>query len=204
MNFDFLKGCKLENSELQWMYEVIAAELEKAEWRYFRNPQECGIILRGTAEKICRIYNTYFEVGYPKEASLEEFLCYTDNEQHNVLVSRFLSVIRKEQRDRLNKLRVLGDDCVWGEEAPDQGMSFEDRMSQNAKRMMETMMEALKEMCTKINKLDGICEKAFREEALPEQREQIIAEIEREKEAREQEKKKEKKTWFSRIFASRD
>lgn len=204
MNFDFLKGCKLENSELQGMYEVIAAELEKAEWRYFRNPQECGIILRGTAEKICRIYNTYFEVGYPKEASLEEFLCYTDNEQHNVLVSRFLSVIRKEQRDRLNKLRVLGDDCVWGEEAPDQGMSFEDRMSQNAKRMMETMMEALKEMCTKINKLDGIREKAFREESLPEQREQIMAEIEREKEAREQEKRKEKKTWFSRIFASRD
>ena len=200
MNFDFLKDCKMESPELQGMYEIICAELEKAEWRYFRKPQECGIILRGTAEKICRIYNTYYEVGYPKEASLEEFLCYTDSDQHNVLVSRFLSVVRKEQRDRLNKLRVLGDDCIWGEEAPDQGMTFEDRMSQNAKRMMETMMEALKEMCTKINKCEDIQDRVFREETLPEQREQILEEIEREK----KEQEKEKKTWFRRIFTGRD
>ncbi len=35
------------------------------------------------------------------------------------MVSRFLSVVRKEQRPA-NRLRVLGDDCIWGEEAPDQ------------------------------------------------------------------------------------
>lgn len=200
MNFDFLKECKMESPELQGMYEAVSAELEKAEWRYFRKPQECGILLRGTAENICRIYNTYYEVGYPKEASLEDFLCYTDNDAHNVLVSRFLSVLRKEQRDRLNKLRVLGDDCIWGEEAPDQSMSFQDRMSQNARRMMETMMEALKEMCMKINKREDIQDRVFHEEILPEQREQILAEIEREQ---KEHVEKEKKTWFRRIFTGR-
>ena len=63
-----------------------------------------------------------------------------------------MSVVRKEQRDRLNKLRVLGDDCIWGEEAPDQGMTLKDRMGQNARHMMETMMEVTKDMCEKINK----------------------------------------------------
>ena len=49
MNFDFLKECKMESAELQTMYDTISAELEKAEWKYWRNPQECGIIVRGVA-----------------------------------------------------------------------------------------------------------------------------------------------------------
>lgn len=171
MNFDFIKECKMESAQLQEMYKEVADELEKAEWCYWSKPQECGIILRGVAERICRIYNTYYQVGYPEEASLEEFLCYTDNDAHNAMVSRFLSVVRKEQRDRLNKLRVLGDDCIWGEEGDNRGMTFEDRMSQNVKRMMETMMEATKDMCGKINKRDDVLDKSFLEEALPQQRE---------------------------------
>lgn len=131
MNFEFIRECRLESDELQAMYDNVLQELERAEHYYWRKPQECGIILRQTTERICRIYNTYYQIGYPGNASLEEFLCYTDENEHNVMVSRFLSVVRKEQRDRLNKLRVLGDDCIWGEEAPDQGMTFEDRMGQN-------------------------------------------------------------------------
>ena len=88
------------------------------------------------------------------------------------MVSRFLSVVRKEQRDRLNKLRVLGDDCIWGEEAPDQGMTFEDRMGQNARHMMETMMEVTKDMCEKINKRNDVFDEFFLEEALPETKEE--------------------------------
>lgn len=80
-----------------------------------------------TAERICRFYNDYYEIGFPEGTLLEEFLCYTDKEEHNVLVSRFFSMV-KDQRDRLNKLRVLGDDCIWGEEGPDRGMEFCDRM----------------------------------------------------------------------------
>ena len=124
MNFEFIRECRLESDELQAMYDNVLQELERAEHYYWRKPQECGIILRQTTERICRIYNTYYQIGYPGNASLEEFLCYTDENEHNVMVSRFLSVVRKEQRDRLNKLRVLGDDCIWGEEAPDQGLSL--------------------------------------------------------------------------------
>lgn len=190
MNFEFLKECRMESPKLQEMYETISEELERAEWCYWKNPQECGIILRGTAERICRVYNAYYQVGCPAEISLEGFLCYTDDDGHNAMVSRFLSVVRKEQRDRLNKLRVLGDDCVLGENAPDQGMTFEDRMSQNAKRMMDTMMEVLKDMCGKINKRDDIQDRSFSEEALPEQKEQTV------EEESEEQKTEEKKSWF--------
>ena len=172
MNFEFIRECRLESDELQAMYDNVLQELERAEHYYWRKPQECGIILRQTTERICRIYNTYYQIGYPQNASLEEFLCYTDENEHNVMVSRFLSVVRKEQRDRLNKLRVLGDDCIWGEEAPDQGMTFEDRMGQNARHMMETMMEVTKDMCEKINKRDDVFDEFFLEEALPETKEE--------------------------------
>lgn len=172
MNFEFLKECRLESPEIQTMYEVLSRNLEKAEWCYWEKPRECGMLLRESAEQICRIYNTYYDAGFPGETALEEFLCYTDDDAHNVMVSRFLSVVRKEQRDRLTKLRVLGDDCVLGEAGPDQGMSFEDRMSQNAKRMMETMMDVTKDMCEKINKRDDVSDEFFYEEALPVSREQ--------------------------------
>ena len=198
MNFDFLKECKLESPELQGMYDTISAELEKAEWKYWRNPQECGVILRGVAEKICRVYNLYYEIGCPKMYSLEEFLCYTDDEAHNALVSRFLSTVRKEQRDRLNKLRMLGDDCIWGENAPVRGMSFDDRMAQNAKKMMETVMEVLKEMCEKINKRDDVYDEFFLEIGLPEKREDVVAEKEN------QRKTTEKKSWFGRLLSRKD
>ena len=33
--------------------------------------------------------NDYYEIGFPEGTLLEEFLCYTDKEEHNVLVSRF-------------------------------------------------------------------------------------------------------------------
>lgn len=180
MNFEFIKECKPESPELKERYEAVSGALEKAQWQYWRKPQECGIILRGVAEQICRIYNSYYEVGYPVEASLEDFLCYTDDDTHNAMVSRFLSVVRKEQRDRLNKLRVLGDDCIWGEEGEDRGMTFEDRMSQNVKRMMETMMEVTKDMCEKINKRNDISDESFLEEALPESRQQVAKEQEAE------------------------
>lgn len=198
MNFDFLKECRMESPELQEMYDTISAELEKAEWKYWRAPQECGVILRGVAEKICRVYNLYYDIGCPKMYSLEEFLCYTEDEAHNALVSRFLSTVRKEQRDRLNKLRVLGDDCIWGEDAPDQGMTFDDRMSQNAKKMMETVMEVLKEMCEKINKRDDVYDEVFLEIGLPEKKEDILVKNEG------QGKPAEKKSWLNRLFSKKE
>lgn len=174
MNFDFLKACNVDTEELQKIYNAIIDELENAEIKYWSDPQKCGILLRSVAEKVCRIYNIYFEIGCPKNYSLEEFLCYTNDDAHNALVSRFLSGVRKEQRDRLNKLRVLGDDCIWGEDAPDQGMTLEDRMAQNAKRMMEIMMETLKEMCARIHKRTDLAKRTFLESDLPEKKAKIV------------------------------
>lgn len=174
MNFDFLRECNAQTEELQKIYNAIIDELESAEIKYWSEPQKSGILLRGVAEKICRIYNIYFEIGCPKNYSLEDFLCYTNDDAHNALVSRFLSGVRKEQRDRLNKLRVLGDDCIWGEDAPNQGMSLEDRMGQNVKRMMETMMETLKDMCIRIHKRTDWAGRTFLESELPGQKKEPV------------------------------
>jgi len=61
MNFEFIRECRLESDELQTMYDNVLQELERAEHYYWRKPQECGIILRQTTERICRIYNTYYQ-----------------------------------------------------------------------------------------------------------------------------------------------
>ena len=94
-------------------------------------------------------------------------MCYTDSDEHNVMVSYFLSSVRKEQRDRLNKLRVLGDDCISGTEGPDRGMRYEDRMAQNAGKMLDIMMEVIKEMCRKINGRTDVDDYWVYEDRLP-------------------------------------
>lgn len=167
MNFIFLNKCEIDDPGLREAYHVILRELEHAEELYWEDPQQCGILLRSTAERICRIYNECYELGFGAKASLKEYLCYSDDEVHNVKVSRFLSVVRKEQRDRLNKLRVLGDDCIEGKNKADQSMESEDQMIRNVKRMMETMVCALKDMCIKINGSKGLEDLRFSEEALP-------------------------------------
>lgn len=195
MNFDFLKTGGTQDDVLRDMFDSASEKLAQAEWHYWRNPQECGILLRDTAEQVCRIYNYYYQVGYPKEASLEEYLCYTDDDTHNAKVSLFLSVLRKEQRDRLNKLRVYGDDCVLGHGAPDRGMTFEDRMAQNARRMMETITEVLKEMCRRIEKRTDVDCEMFSEERLPESYESVFGAD------RDGEKKKTPgKSWLGNLF----
>ena len=63
MNFEFIRERRLESDELQAMYDNVLQELERAEHYYWRKPQECGIILRQTTERICRIYNTYYQIS---------------------------------------------------------------------------------------------------------------------------------------------
>jgi hypothetical protein len=167
MNFDFLEECEVTDATLQKLYQSLSEKLKKAENLYHTNPQQSGIFLREAAELICRIYNAYYEIGFAADTSLEEFLCYTDSDAHNANVSRFLSAVRKEQRDRLNRLRTLGDDCIWGDAAPSQGMTLQDRMSQNARRMMETMMACLKVMCQSINGRTDLNELTFCDNILP-------------------------------------
>ncbi len=182
MNYAFMMEGEFPDETVRDSYAQIAGELEEAERLYWNHPRECGIMLRNISEHICRFYNDYYSIGFPAEATLEGFLCYTGEDSQNVMVSRFLSSVRKEQRDRLNKLRVIGDDCLMGMDGPDRGMRYEDRMAQNAEKMLDAMMEVVKEMCRKINgrtdvedyrvckeKLAGYCEE--KEESVRETRE---------------------------------
>ena len=160
MNFDFMMECEIKDPKIKAAYDEIYKELVDAEAHYWKEPQQSGILFRKTAERICRFYNDYYEIGFPEGTLLEEFLCYTDKEEHNVLVSRFFSMV-KDQRDRLNKLRVLGDDCIWGEEGPDRAMEFCDRMAQDAEKMADAMMEVIKDMCRHFNGRTDVDDRLF-------------------------------------------
>lgn len=170
MNFDFILESGTKDAGREQRYREIYRLIDEAEHIYWAQPRECGLLLRRAALAICFVYNECYELGFRDTAELEEFLCYTGDEAHNSMVSLFLSVARKEQRDRLNKLRVLGDDCVLGEAAPSRGMLLQERMAQNARRMMETILTATADMCNRLDAsgFDTDCME-FDEEALPDQ-----------------------------------
>lgn len=192
MNFDFMMECEIKDPKIKAAYDEIYKELVDAEAHYWKEPQQSGILFRKTAERICRFYNDYYEIGFPEGTLLEEFLCYTDKEEHNVLVSRFFSMV-KDQRDRLNKLRVLGDDCIWGEEGPDRGMEFCDRMAQDAEKMADAMMEVIKDMCRHFNGRTDVDDRLFYIDWVPDYSEE-------ERFPKKEEVKKRRLSIFSRFF----
>lgn len=69
--------------------------------------------------------------------------------------------MRKEQRDRLEWLRVWGDECVFMEENPDQIRHNADKLYLNVKKMMVYMMEATKEMCLRIDHMENLQEEVL-------------------------------------------
>lgn len=192
MNFIFLNKCEIEDPWLRSEYETIYGELQHAQELYWQEPRQCGILLRAAAERICRIYNKRYEVGFGAEAGLKEYLCYSEDEEHNARVSCFLSVVRKEQRDRLNKLRVLGDCCMDGTDSAGRMPESESRMPENAKRMMETMVITLRDMCEKINGSTELKDVMFSEEEIPF------------KPCPEAEPKPEKKPFLSHLFKNKN
>lgn len=97
MNFDYIKEAEPSTDDLRQLYDSLYQNLEKAEELYWTKPQRCGMMLRKATEKICRIYNGYYEINFPESATLEEYLCYTGDDDHNAMVSRFLSVVRKSR-----------------------------------------------------------------------------------------------------------
>lgn len=195
MNFDFMMECEIKDPKIKAAYDEIYKELVDAEAHYWKEPQQSGILFRKTAERICRFYNDYYEIGFPEGTLLEEFLCYTDKEEHNVLVSRFFSMV-KDQRDRLNKLRVLGDDWIWGEEGPDRGMEFCDRMAQDAEKMADAMMEVIKDMCRHFNGRTDVDDRLFYIDWVPDYSEE-------ERFPKKEEAKKRRLSIFSRFFGGK-
>lgn len=186
MNFDYIQEAKPETEELQNLYAALYRNLEKAEEIYWGEPQKCGMMLRKATEKICRIYNSYYGIGFSKAASLEDYLCYTDNSQHNMMVSRFLSVVRTEQRDRLEWLRVWGDECVFMDENPEEILRNPDKLYLSVKKMMVHMLGATREMCKRLNHMENLEDWVFEDHILPgyvSEEEQIAIEKQRKKES---------------------
>lgn len=169
MNFDFILECETSDEKRKKQYEEIYRLIDEAEHIYWVDKSGCAELLCKAAEQICFAYNDRYEVGFGPDTKLENFLCYSGGEADNVMVSRFLSVVRKEQRDRLNKLRVLGEDCSLDEAAPDKGMTLEERMEQNVRRMMETMMIVAADMCNRLENKETLKlgKLEFSEEVLP-------------------------------------
>ena len=157
----------METVELQEQYEALYRDLKRAQELYWSEPQKCGMLLRLATERICHIYNCYYEIGFAESAVLEDFLCYTDQAEHNVMVSRFLSVVRSEQRDRLEWLRVWGDECIFMDENPEEIARNQDKLYMNVKKMMVHMLDATREMCEKINHRTDLRGRTFDETILP-------------------------------------
>lgn len=51
---------------------------------------------------------------------------------------------------------------VSGEEGPDRGMEFCDRMAQDAEKMADAMMEVIKDMCRHFNGRTDVDDRFFR------------------------------------------
>ena len=176
MNFDYIKEAEPSTDDLRQLYDSLYQNLEKAEELYWTKPQRCGMMLRRATEKICRIYN-----------------------DHNAMGSRFLSVVRKEQRDRLEWLRVWGDECVFMEENPDQIRHNADKLYLNVKKMMVYMMEATKEMCTRIDHMENLQGRSFADDILPGyQSEEELEALE------EQRQKEQRKSFWSSLFGKKE
>lgn len=192
MNFDYILNAKPKNEELSALYQALYKDIEQAEKLYWNEPQKSGMLLRKATKKICQIYNCYYEIGFARNVLLEDYLCYTEDDKHNVLVSRFLSSVRKEQRDRLEWLRVWGDECIFMEANPEEIAKSEDRLYLNVKKMMAHMIEATREMCERLDNMEGLEKKFFDERILPGYlTEEELMELE------EKRKKEEKRGFFS-------
>lgn len=167
MNFEYILNAEPKSEELAELYQTLYKTIEKAEKLYWNEPQKSGMLLRRAAKKICQIYNCYYEIGFAKSALLEDYLCYTEDDAHNVLVSRFLSSVRQEQRDRLEWLRVWGDECIFMEENPEEIAKCEDKLYLNVKKMMTHMIDATREMCERLNGMKDLADRVFDEKILP-------------------------------------
>ena len=57
-------------------------------------------------EKICRIYNGYYEIHFPESATLEDYLCYTGDDDHNAMVRAMNVFLWRKIRIRSGIMRI--------------------------------------------------------------------------------------------------
>lgn len=176
INFEFFKECVNEDSFLQRKYNEINELLECAEAQYWEQPIECAKALRKIAEDICHVYNQFYKVGMEQEDSIESYLCYGDEDEHNRSVSFFFSAVGNEQRNRLNEVRTLADQCIYLEDHDAEREKSGDMVAIDVKQMMITTMAILKELCKMVNGREDVSDYYFVEESIPKKEDPAIAE----------------------------
>lgn len=176
INFEFFKECENEDSFLQRKYDEIFQLLERAEEQYWEQPIACAKSLRKISEDVCHVYNHFYKVGIEDEAPMESYLCYGDEDEHNRCVSFFFSAVRNEQRNRLNEVRTLADQCIYLEDHDTEREKSGDTIAIDVKQMMITTMAILKELCVTVNSRDDVSDYFFVEESIPQKEDPAIAE----------------------------
>ena len=100
--------------------------------------------------------------------------------------------------DILSQINVTStpEDCIWGEEGPDRGMEFCDRMAQDAEKMADAMMEVIKDMCRHFNGRTDVDDRLFYIDWVPDYSEE-------ERFPKKEEVKKRRLSIFSRFFGGK-
>ena len=219
MNFDYIKEAEPSTDDLRQLYDSLYQNLEKAEELYWTKPQRCGMMLRRATEKICRIYNGYYEIHFPESATLEDYLCYTGDDDHNAMVSRlsckklviFICITPDRKNGHARNFHacplynfslassVERRKCLLMEENPDQIRHNADKLYLNVKKMMVYMMEATKEMCLRIDHMENLQGRSFADDILPGyQSEEELEALE------EQRQKEQRKSFWSSLFGKKE
>ncbi len=167
MNFEFWKECKNQDVQIQKYYEELSEVLLQAENCYWEQPVECAMHLQDAAVIICKVYNRFFGLDFPEDAKLSERLCYNGDDVHDAKVSHFLCAVRDDQRNELNLIRALGDDCVFLKEHPEHRDAQADKMYLDVKKMMIAMMDCLKHVLILVDGRSDVEELGFDEDEVP-------------------------------------
>lgn len=167
MNFEFWKECKSQHERFRPYYEKMSDLLMEAENCYWESPVKCSQLLQIAAKEICQVYNHFFELDFAEEASLTEMLCYSGDDEHDKKVSKFLCAVSDQQRNQLNQIRVLGEECVFLEANPEHRDAQADKLYLNVKKMMIAMMDCLKHLLLLVEERVDEDELEFDEDKVP-------------------------------------
>lgn len=167
MNFEFWKECKNQDQKIQQYYDHIANVLIEAENCYWAKPVECALLLQKAARDICQVYNYFFELGFPEEAELTELLCYSGDDAHDKKVSKFLCAVSDDQRNQLNLIRAMGEECVFLGAELKASVAQDDKLYLNVKKMMIAMLDCLKHLLLAIEGRTDVEALIFEEDEVP-------------------------------------
>ncbi len=167
MNFEFWNECKSQDEQVQQHYDKMSKFLTAAEQDYWQKPVRCAMQLEKAAREICLVYNHVYELEFSEEAGLPDMLCYSGDDVHDAKVSKFLCAVSDEQRNQLNQIRALGEECIFLEENPQHRDAQDDKLYLNVKKMMIAMMNCLEHLLLAVERRTDFEHLEFDEDEVP-------------------------------------